>query len=94
MTEKGTHSDWVKVGGKILSGPGVCSYESGRIDVFAQGPENALIHIWLNNGVWSDWDNLGGFVIGAPSPIIWIDGKVIEINVYTRGKDNRLNTIV
>src|SRR3712207_8302129 len=49
----------------LTSGPGVCSWASGRLDVFGRGQDNALWHKWFDNG-WSDWESLGGGLSSEP----------------------------
>ncbi|WP_438032650.1 hypothetical protein [Sorangium sp. So ce204] len=42
---------WKSLGGGMASGPGAVSWGDGRIDVFARGPADALMHRWYK-GAW------------------------------------------
>jgi hypothetical protein len=59
-------SGWEKLGGVLNSDPAAVSWGSDRIDVFARGTDNALIHIWWNGATWSEWENLGGTLTTGP----------------------------
>ena len=61
----------------------------GRLEVFAQGTDNALWHIWQtapNNG-WSGWASLGGTITSEPEVARNADGR---LEVFARGTDNAL----
>ena len=61
----------------------------GRLEVFAQGTDNALWHIWQtapNNG-WSGWASLGGIITSEPEVARNADGR---LEVFARGTDNAL----
>ncbi len=77
---------WESLGGVITSGPDVCSWGEGRLDVFARGTDNALWHKWYDGG-WSDWESLGGQITSDPSAVCWGPGR---IDVFARGMDNAL----
>ncbi|MBW4614650.1 MAG: hypothetical protein KME21_15510 [Desmonostoc vinosum HA7617-LM4] len=77
---------WEPLGGFLNSGPDVCSWSSGRLDVFARGGDNALWHKWFDGG-WSDWESLGGILTSDPSAVSWANGR---IDVFARGADNAL----
>ena len=52
----GVGETWVRtetLGGQLTSGPGVASWGPGRLDVFARGSDNSLIHKWYSNGWWN-----------------------------------------
>src|SRR6266700_4047201 len=62
----GTWSNWASLGGPstgfILEGSTiVVQNDDGRLEVFATGPDYALLHIWqvAPNGSWSNWNSLG-----------------------------------
>lgn len=77
---------WESLGGFLSSGPDVCSWAPGRLDVFARGGDNTLWHRYFENG-WSDWESLGGFLTSDPSAVSWGNGR---IDVFARGGDNAL----
>jgi hypothetical protein len=79
-------SGWESLGGVITSDPSVSSWNSGRLDVFARGTDNALWHKWYQNG-WSNWESLGGVLTSAPGAVSWSNGR---IDVFVRGTDNAL----
>jgi Matrixin/Putative peptidoglycan binding domain/Repeat of unknown function (DUF346) len=79
-------SGWESLGGVLSSGPGVCSWASGRLDIFVRGTDNALWHKWYSGG-WSGWESLGGVITANPSAVSWANGR---IDVFVRGSDNAL----
>ena len=79
-------SGWESLGGVLTSGPGNCSWASGRLDVFVRGTDNALWHKWYSGG-WSGWESLGGVITSDPSAVSWSSGR---IDVFARGTDNAL----
>ncbi len=79
-------SGWESLGGIITSGPDACSWEDGRLDVFARGTDNALWHKWYD-GKWNNWESLGGIITSDPSAACWGVGR---IDVFARGTDNAL----
>jgi hypothetical protein len=81
-----TWMDWESLGGTLTSGPGVASWGSGRLDVFARGTDSALWHIWYDNG-WSTWERLGGTLTSSPGAVSWDQGR---IDVFARGTDSAL----
>jgi hypothetical protein len=71
----------------IASGPGVCSWASGRLDVFVRGTDGALYHKWYD-GNWSDYEQLGANPIaGDPAAVSWGNGR---IDAFVRGTDDTL----
>ncbi len=78
---------WEDLGGALTSGPAVCSWGAGRIDVFARGTDNALWHKWFDDNTWSTWESLGGVLSSAPTAVSWGSGR---IDVFARGTDNAL----
>jgi hypothetical protein len=77
---------WESLGGVLSSGPDVCSWASGRLDVFARGMDNALWHKWFDGG-WSGWESLGGELTSDPAAVSWDHGR---IDVFARGTDGSL----
>lgn len=85
----GVGETWVRtetLGGQLASGPGVASWGAGRLDVFARGGDNSLIHKWYSNGWWN-WESLGGIIISDPAAVSWGTGR---IDIFARGGDNAL----
>ena len=79
-------ADWESLGGVLSSGPDVCSWAAGRLDIFVRGTDDALWHKWYDNG-WSDWESLGGVLTSDPTAVSWSNGR---IDVFVRGTDNAL----
>ncbi|MDB9506312.1 hypothetical protein PN502_04210 [Microcystis aeruginosa CS-338/01] len=77
---------WETLGGHLTSGPDVCSWAPGRLDVFVRGGDDALYHRYFENS-WSDWESLGGVLTSDPSAVSWGNGR---IDVFARGGDNAL----
>jgi hypothetical protein len=46
------------LGGSFQGSPDACSWESGRLDVFARGTDDSLKHIWYSGG-WQAWQTIG-----------------------------------
>jgi hypothetical protein len=62
----------------------------GRLEVFGDGTDNALWHIWQtlpHAGPWSGWASLGGVLTSDPAVVDNSDGR---IEVFARGTDNAL----
>lgn len=83
-------SQWKSLGGYITSDPAAVSWGLNRIDVFARGGNNQLVHRWLSGDYslsWSGWESLGGILNGAPS--VSSRGSK-KLDVFFRGNDNQL----
>src|SRR5215204_963409 len=78
---------WFSLGGRLTSAPAVCSWGPGRLDVFARGEGNSLLHKWLTGRDWSDWESLGGELTSPPAAVSWGVGR---IDVFVRGTDQAL----
>jgi acylphosphatase len=67
----------------------VASNLDGRLEVFARGTDNTLMHIWQTapNGSWSAWMSLGGVLTGAPVVARNADGR---LEVFARHSDKTL----
>jgi hypothetical protein len=63
-----TLSGWTHLGGQLAknTGPSVCSWGPGRLDVFVQGTDGAMYQKVWNGSTWSNWINLGGKLTSAP----------------------------
>ncbi|XYH99301.1 sulfatase-like hydrolase/transferase [Sorangium sp. So ce1128] len=79
-------SSWESLGGDLNSTPAVCSWASGRLDVFARGQNNELLHKYFN-GTWSDWESLGGELSSAPAAVSWGERR---IDVVAHGQSGEL----
>ena len=80
-------SGWEGFGGELTSGPGVCSWATGRLDVFACGVDRTLYHLAYDGG-WGGWEALGGGQLTSdPAAVSWGPGR---IDVFGRGTDNAL----
>ncbi|MGA8070811.1 MAG: hypothetical protein WCG09_06945 [Halobacteriota archaeon] len=63
-----TISGWTSLGGQVASntGPSVCSWGPGRLDVFVQGTNGAMYQKVWNGSSWTNWIDLGGKLTSAP----------------------------
>jgi hypothetical protein len=80
--------NWVSIGGAVAAntGPAVCSWGGGRLDVFVQGTNSGMYHkSWTDQKGWSGWDYLGGVLTSAPAATATSDGN--QIGVFVRGND-------
>ena len=51
------------LGNRAQSRPCCTSWGPGRVDCFIRGPESSVLHISIDNGVYSDWEDLGGVIV-------------------------------
>jgi len=78
-------SSWESMGGNFVDSPTVASWGSGRLDVFARGTKNDMVHKWYASGYgWLGWESLGGDITSSPSAVSW--GKD-RIDIFARGKN-------
>jgi hypothetical protein len=75
----------VASGGAVNTSVSAVSWAPNRIDVFARGAENRLVHKWWNGQTWSDWESLGGVINSRPHAVSWGPD---HIDVFVRGTDN------
>ncbi len=73
------------LGGILISGPAVSSWQPDRMDAFAIGTDHALWHRYAYGASWSTWESLGGFLTSDPAAVSWAPGR---IDVFARGGDN------
>ncbi len=53
ITVRAPNYGWENLLGDLTSGPAVCSWGPGRIDVFVRGgDDNALWHKWWDGATW------------------------------------------
>ena len=66
--------------------PVVVSWGGTRLDAFAHGSANDLIHRWSDDGVnWSGWESLGGCMINDPSAAAWGQNRLDIIVIGCSG---------
>jgi hypothetical protein len=78
---------FVSLGGAATSAPAATSWGAGRLDVFARGADNTLVHKWYSGGAWSGWESLGGALTSEPGLVAWGSNR---LDVFVRGTDNAL----
>lgn len=59
----------------------------GRLDTFARGSSNQLIHKWFDGYKWSGWENLGGSLASGPSVSSWTPGR---LDVFAKNSSGSL----
>jgi hypothetical protein len=82
-----TWSAWQNAIGATNGSPSVSSTASGRIDLFARNPNNALIHTWFDGTTWQPAENLGGSLTSDPASVSSGTG---QLDVFARGGDQAL----
>ncbi len=80
--------DWIDLGGQLHSRPSCVSWGVNRIDCFARGPYNHLIHKWFANRRWSGWEDLGGTLVSAPTVASWAPGR---LDIFWRSSQGRMH---
>lgn len=77
-----------RLGGGFYGDPAIASWESGRLDVFGWGMDNALWHDWYTPGTgWSGWQSLGGYLTSSPDAVSWAPNR---IDVVARTSENHV----
>ena len=71
---------------EFQAAPAAVSWGHNRIDVFINGPQDALWHKWWN-GKWSGWESLGGVLTSAPTVSSWSENR---LDIFARGTENSL----
>ncbi|MDQ2902971.1 MAG: protein kinase [Chloroflexota bacterium] len=66
--------------------PAITVWNSGRLDMFLRGADNALWHRTYA-GYWQAWESLGGVLAYDPAVASWGPGR---FDVFVRGADNTL----
>ena len=67
---------------QVAGAPVSISWGSDRIDMFARGTANDLVHRWYQDGTWSNWESLGGCIQNNPSVASWGPGR---LDVFVEG---------
>jgi hypothetical protein len=82
------------MGGKLAltSKIDAISRSSQHEEVFVQGSDQSLWHIWFNGSQWSSFDSLGG-VLSSNSDISVVSTNSSSMQVFVQGKDNGVWTI-
>ncbi|GGS82925.1 hypothetical protein ACFFV7_45420 [Nonomuraea spiralis] len=90
-------SSWESLGGRLRHPiPGrraasldVIANHDGRLEVFAVGSDNDLLHIWQPApwSGWSEWASLGGRLLTAPAAQRNLDGR---LEVFALGADRAM----
>jgi hypothetical protein len=75
------------LGDSLTSAPAATSWGTGRLDVFARGAGNALIHRSFSGGDWNTTETVGGVLTSEPAAVSWGPGR---LDVFVRGSDNAL----
>ena len=82
----GPWSGWGSLGGSLTSAPAAVSWGCNRLDVFALGANNDLVHKSLD-GTWSGWETLGGSLTSTPAAVTWGANR---LDVFALGASNDL----
>lgn len=76
------------IGGNASSGPSICSWDTGRLDVFVRGDDSTLMHQGYILGTgWLGWQSLGGNLEASPDAVSWGPGR---IDVVVRAGGNNI----
>lgn len=75
------------LGGVVTAAPAVSSWGNRRLDLFARGTDNALLHKWWDGSTWRGWESLGGVLTSGPAAVSWGPNR---IDVFVRGTDDAL----
>jgi hypothetical protein len=74
--------NWRMIGGPVATAPAVCTWEPGRLDLFAVSLNSTLWHWWSTGGGWAGPEDLGGDnLTSAPAAVSWAPGR---IDVFSR----------
>jgi len=79
----------VRLAGQIASGPAAVAFGSGRIDLYATGPDYAVWRRTLLAGTWSGWSSIGGRTYTAPAAAS--TPATNTVRVFVRGTNNALD---
>ena len=73
------------IGAEPQSRPCCTSWEEGRVDCFIRAPKSNVMHISIDNGVYSKWEDLGGTIIDeiecVSRDVGFIDVLVLGTNI-------------
>ncbi|WP_159009667.1 hypothetical protein [Bradyrhizobium sp. S69] len=77
--------NWENLGGNFMSTPAVASTGPDRIDIFALGIDQGMVHKAWNGTAWdTNWEELGGCFA---SPPMLVAGTAGAYDVFGRGLD-------
>ena len=80
---------WVEIlnlGGICFGSPSVAAWNSSREDIFVQGSDDNLWHIYWNGTTWSSFERLDGITIVSP-PLAVSSGEN-RLDVFALGEGN------
>jgi hypothetical protein len=80
-------SPWTSVGGVASSAPAVTSRGTGRLDLFARGPDGQVYRTFNDGAGWSPWSSLGGATTSAPAAVA---ASANRIDLWARGTGSSL----
>jgi hypothetical protein len=78
---------WESLGGTLASPPKVVAWGPNRLDVFAMGPDSALLHRWWDGANWGGWESLGGTIVSPPEVVSWDTNR---LDVFALSTDHAL----
>jgi hypothetical protein len=86
-----TMSSWSSLGGQLATntGPSVCSWGPGRLDVFVQGANGAMYQKVWTGSTWSNWIDLGGKLTSAPGATA-MGSSPNQIGVFAAGANGAI----
>ena len=76
--------DWEDLGGNLSCTPVILAPAPGRIDVFALGADQGMVHRTRTGTTWSAWQELGGCF--ASEPVVLPLGTD-TFDIFARGAD-------
>jgi len=74
-------------GASIQDSPAITSWGPNRLDIFARGTDNNLLHTYGEGSTWSDWEDLGGPIFSSPAAVSSSPGR---IDVFAAGEAGQL----
>lgn len=82
----GTSTNWVRLGGVVVSDPGATQLPNGDVFVAIRGQDNAVWYMSRVGGVWGTFKRLGGVTVSG----IEVDNGAAAgaIDVWIKGQDN------
>ena len=79
----GWSAEWEILGGDLTSTP-VASTTADRLDIFALGPDQGMLHTRRTGTTWSAWEELGGCF--TSTPVVLTSGRD-TFDIFARGPD-------
>jgi hypothetical protein len=75
---------WENLGGDLTSTPVAVSTAANRVDIFAVGPDQGMLHRSRTGTAWSPWQELGGCFTSQPAVLPSGAGT---FDIFARGPD-------